>query len=74
MEQPLMRGISLYQAYLSPILKQILGVQTFCRFSPSCAEYAKLSVANFGVLRGCWRAVIQLSQCHPFGRLEKLHV
>lgn len=61
-------ALSFYQAAISPLLKNILGVSSFCRFSPTCSEYAKISIKEKGVLRGSLLAIRRLSNCHPFGK------
>lgn len=53
----LIRG---YQLLLSPVLPGA------CRFYPSCSEYARQSVARFGVFGGGWLAVKRICRCHPW--------
>lgn len=38
-----------------------------CRFTPSCSEYAKQAVEQYGAGRGTWLSVRRLSRCRPFG-------
>lgn len=38
-----------------------------CRFTPSCSEYAKQAVTQYGAGRGTWLSVRRLSRCRPFG-------
>jgi len=38
-----------------------------CRFVPSCADYARDAVLQYGALRGGWLTLKRLSRCHPFG-------
>jgi putative membrane protein insertion efficiency factor len=49
-----------YQRYVSPLLPSA------CRFAPTCSEYAKLAIAEHGVVRGVGLAVWRLARCHPF--------
>ncbi len=49
-----------YQATLSPLV----GGQ--CRFLPSCSEYARMAIAEWGALRGTWLALRRIGRCHPF--------
>ena len=51
--------LALYKRWISPLL----GPR--CRFHPSCSEYARVSVARFGAMRGCWLAASRLARCHP---------
>jgi len=52
--------IRLYQVTISPLLPNC------CRFYPSCSEYMRQAIIEFGVIRGvamgCWR----LLRCNPF--------
>jgi len=34
---------------------------------PSCADYARDAVLQYGALRGGWLTLKRLSRCHPFG-------
>lgn len=38
-----------------------------CRFIPSCSEYARQAVTEYGAARGSWMAARRLSRCHPLG-------
>ncbi len=37
-----------------------------CRFSPSCSNYALLSIRRFGVKKGITLSLKRLIKCHPF--------
>lgn len=39
-----------------------------CRFQPTCSEYAAIAVAEWGVARGGWMALIRLLRCHPLSK------
>jgi putative membrane protein insertion efficiency factor len=52
----LIRG---YQRFLSPLLPRA------CRFYPSCSEYVREALLQYGVGRGSWLAVRRLVRCHP---------
>lgn len=54
--------IRFYQTALSPHLGR------WCRFEPSCSEYARQALAAHGVLRGVGLALGRLARCHPFCR------
>ena len=54
----LIRG---YQLLISPWLP------ASCRFTPSCSEYALVSIRRFGAWRGVRLAARRLFRCHPFG-------
>lgn len=53
----LIRG---YSYALSPFLG------THCRYTPSCAEFAREAIERHGALRGGWLAIRRLSTCHPW--------
>jgi len=52
--------VVLYQQGLSPLLPRA------CRFVPTCSEYARLALIEYGVARGTWLALRRLLRCHPF--------
>lgn len=52
--------ITAYQWVLSPLLPRA------CRFAPTCSEYAKLAVLQYGVLHGAWLAARRVLRCHPW--------
>lgn len=54
-------AIRAYQLILSPVLGP------HCRYSPSCSEYARRAVIEWGVVRGGWLALRRIGRCHPFG-------
>lgn len=53
----LLRG---YQYLISPMLGQN------CRFYPSCSEYAKQAIQEYGAAKGCLMAGKRLCKCHPW--------
>jgi putative membrane protein insertion efficiency factor len=52
--------LKLYKAFISPLLPPS------CRFVPTCSDYAREAIEQYGVVRGLWRAVRRLLRCHPF--------
>ena len=53
--------IRLYKILLSPLFAGS------CRFVPSCSDYARDAILEYGVMKGAWLAVMRLGRCHPFG-------
>ena len=53
----LLRG---YQLAIRPLLPAA------CRFEPSCSQYARLALAEHGLMRGMWLTVKRIGRCHPF--------
>jgi putative membrane protein insertion efficiency factor len=61
--------INLYKNFFSYTLKSIVGVNSCCRFSPTCSEYARISVKEKGVLKGSQLSLIRLLKCQPFYKI-----
>ncbi len=59
--RPLILGVRLYQAALSPLLGG------HCRYHPTCSEYAVEALATHGALRGSWLILRRVLRCHPLG-------
>jgi uncharacterized protein len=57
--------ISCYNKSLSPLLKQILGIQYFCRHEVTCSTYAKLAIEKYGALQGSMLAIKRILSCQP---------
>ncbi len=66
MKRILVLTIGVYQKLLSNILKNILGVDRFCRFSPSCSQYSKQAILSYGIIKGCQKSVARFLKCQPF--------
>lgn len=64
MESPLLRPLLFllvwYKRTLSPLLPKS------CRFTPTCSEYARIALAEHGILRGGFKTVGRLLRCQPF--------
>ena len=56
--------LEFYRGAISPTLHAL--APGGCRFEPTCSEYAAIAVAEWGVVRGGWMALLRLSRCHPF--------
>ena len=64
-------AIILYQKIISPLLKQTLGVNSSCRFSPSCSEYARRAIIKKGLLKGSYFSFLRLLKCQPWYKIGK---
>jgi len=69
MKRILLFLIKIYRNIGSVLLKNILGVSGFCRFSPTCSEYARLSVQKYGAVKGFVLFIKRLIKCQPFYRI-----
>lgn len=58
--------INFYQSFISVVLKNILGIDKMCRFSPTCSEYAKTTINKEGVLVGVRKSASRILRCQPF--------
>lgn len=59
MTRALIALIGLYKRHISPLLPPA------CRFTPTCSEYARLSLIRHGLVPGGARAVLRLLRCQP---------
>jgi len=55
----LIRALWLYKLILSPMLP------SGCRFYPTCSEYMREAVEQYGAAKGVWMGVRRLLRCHP---------
>ena len=55
-----LRVIRLYQRLISPLFGP------YCRYRPTCSEYALQAITRYGVLSGGSLAVRRIMRCHPF--------
>ena len=55
-------AIDEYRAHVSPHLRG----RVFCRFTPTCSEYAMDAIHEHGSARGTWMALKRISRCHPW--------
>jgi putative membrane protein insertion efficiency factor len=55
-------AIRFYQRAISP------AFPPSCRYTPTCSEYTRQAVIQYGVFRGLWLGIKRLLRCHPFHR------
>ena len=58
-------AIAIYRAVISPVIHSINGPA--CRFEPSCSEYAREAIAEYGIVRGGAMAIWRIARCNPIG-------
>ncbi len=65
--------ITLYQKTLSPDHSWVAAYfpYGFCRYTPSCSEYAKQSLARHGLIRGLGLSFWRILRCNPWARFGK---
>ncbi|MBI2329774.1 membrane protein insertion efficiency factor YidD [Candidatus Daviesbacteria bacterium] len=65
MKKLLIKIIGFYQNFLSfdKGALAILAPGGACKYSPSCSEYAKRSIREFGVFRGSWFGLKRIWSC-----------
>lgn len=45
-----------------------LHSHTMCRFIPTCSEYTKIKIENYGFFKGVYLGIKRILRCHPFGK------
>lgn len=60
--------IKIYQKTLSfdHGLFKVFYPHGFCRFRPTCSEYAIQAVEKYGFIKGGFKALWRVSRCNPF--------
>lgn len=61
MKKILIKLIELYQ-------NTPLNVHNNCRFIPTCSEYTKESIIEYGAVKGTYLGIKRIIKCHPFGK------
>lgn len=68
MKKALLVIIRLYQSTLSPDHGWFRDRHPYgyCRYHPTCSQYAHDAIDRFGVVRGSWMAARRVARCHPW--------
>lgn len=66
----LIKIIKIYQKTLSPDHGLLKGKYPFgyCRFRPTCSEYAISAIEKYGIIRGGAKATWRLLRCNPWNK------
>ncbi|MCH7730361.1 membrane protein insertion efficiency factor YidD [Patescibacteria group bacterium] len=64
MKTLVLKTISLYQGFVSPIFESLFGHA--CRFNLTCSDYARQKIERYGLTKGGNLALRRLARCHPF--------
>jgi hypothetical protein len=69
-KKPIISAIRLYQKTFSPDHGPIkhLYPHGFCRFYPSCSEYAIQAINKYGIIKGGIMASWRIIRCNPFNK------
>jgi len=54
--------IRLYKLFVSPILSR----RIYCKFHPTCSDYAIEALNKYGVVRGLKKIINRLRRCNPY--------
>lgn len=57
--------ISAYQIFVSPMIKNLLGVSSVCRFEETCSNYTKRMINERGLIKGAGLGFIRILKCQP---------
>lgn len=60
--------IRFYQKIISPALHAVFGGNGFCRFTPTCSEYARQALMKHGFFTGTLLAAWRVLRCNPLSR------
>lgn len=60
MRKILIKMIKLYQV-------MPLHTHSICRFVPTCSEYTKNAIEQYGSIKGCFMGLKRILRCNPFG-------
>ena len=61
MKYILIKLIKLYQ-------RTPLHAHSYCRFIPTCSEYAIIALERFGFIKGSILSIKRIIRCHPKGK------
>ena len=59
MQWIVVHALGVYKLIVSPLLPSA------CRFHPTCSEYMRQAVEEYGAVKGVWMGLRRLARCHP---------
>ena len=60
--------IRFYKIIVPPLLHQLVGVKSACRYDETCSVYAERVIRQYGILYGSQLAIKRILRCQPFTR------
>lgn len=57
--------INFYQKFFNVFLKMFIGTNHFCRYNPTCSEFAKNAIVQYGLVKGGFMATLRVLSCQP---------
>jgi len=62
--------IKIYQKTISPDhgFFKFLHPYGYCRFKPTCSEYAISAIEKYGIIKGGIKAIWRVLKCNPWGK------
>ena len=65
-----LKGVKIYQKTLSfdQGWLKVFFPGGYCKFQPTCSDYAYLAVEKYGVIKGGIMALGRVLRCNPFNR------
>lgn len=57
--------LTVYQKIISPVFHQLLGVSSGCRQAPTCSDYSKEVIEQYGFGKGLLLSVRRVINCQP---------
>ena len=58
----MIKGIRIYQKYLSPLK------HTKCPYYPTCSQYGLAAIEKYGAFKGGLMAIWRILRCNPFSK------
>lgn len=62
MKRVMIKGIRIYQKYLSPLK------YTKCPYYPTCSQYGLEAIEKYGAFKGGLMAIWRILRCNPFSK------
>ena len=59
-------AIDFYQIFISTTLKNLLGINSMCRFPETCSSYTKRVILEKGLMKGSYLGFVRILKCQPF--------